>query len=164
MSQSLAGTLGERRKELVEMRQKTLVLPVPGYEGLLFARYRPLPYEDLRRIQLRHEGIGKDPHVEVNAAADMLIEACEDLLVPVAGAPEGEYESLGKTWTPAAVRELFEIDLADGVTTRSAFKAAMADDSTRIMEHYGRFMIEAAALYEVVNEEMAGELPPSEEG
>lgn len=60
-----------------EVAQRTTVdLDVPGYQGLLIARYEPIPYDvetRATRRALQHEG---DPDAITQAAADCLISAC----------------------------------------------------------------------------------------
>lgn len=54
-------------------------LPVPGYQGLLVARYAPVEYEVLRRIGERAERQRHNPEAELIAACDTLAHACQGL-------------------------------------------------------------------------------------
>lgn len=129
---SLAARIQQRRAALLDAKQVTV--PVHGYRDLLAATYRQLTFEEKRRISLRHQGIGSNADDEVQAAADMLVTASEDLL-----ARNGDdYESLGCKWSPEAISRLFGLSIPDGVTARSALMLALTSD--QIMEHFGAYI------------------------
>jgi hypothetical protein len=58
-----------------------LDLDIPGYDGLLVARFRPFPIEKTERKMAEFQrNIGKQP-VLLKAACDTLIDACEQVMV-----------------------------------------------------------------------------------
>src|SRR5690349_13080998 len=99
--------LAQRRRELES--NTTFELEVPGYDGL-WARYRPLGYEEVRAIGLRIEkdvasmGMNGDEAQVMGerlTAAETLAEACVELL-EAKGA--GVFETTGYRWTWQAAR------------------------------------------------------------
>lgn len=76
---TLLNTLRAKREELKE--DHTLDLDVPGYEGMLVARFRPFPVEKAeRKMKEFQKLVGKQP-VLLKAACDTLIDACEQLMI-----------------------------------------------------------------------------------
>ena len=55
-------------------------LAIPGYGDLLFARYRPVPYREIKAARKKASRRGDDPEAEVNFAARVLMDACETIL------------------------------------------------------------------------------------
>lgn len=87
---SVLTQLRELRTELQQERH--IDLDVPGYKGVLRARYRPLSYERLRAITERSQKTtGTAAGKELALAADALVEACEAMLVRQ---DDGSYEPL----------------------------------------------------------------------
>lgn len=78
---SLLADLQERRRQLSKDRR--LVLDIPGYGGNLAARYKPLELDQIRKVAKKAEKKGhQQPDTdEVTASVDMLINACETILV-----------------------------------------------------------------------------------
>lgn len=69
-----------RRKREEIGSQETIDLDVPGYDGMLVARYRSLPYDEIKAIADSAEA-GSNPRKELVANADFLIRACEQVLI-----------------------------------------------------------------------------------
>lgn len=69
------------------MSDKKLVLEIPGWSGMLFAEYHPIPWEEMTRII---QSDSDDPETALNVNIDALIAACFRLLV----LDDGERKSL----------------------------------------------------------------------
>lgn len=165
MSDSLAARVAARREERVAKRSAKFVLTVPGFRDMLAARYRPLDFEDKRKIQLRYDGIGEDGAAEVNAAADLLVNACEELLEITgrdeSGAPT--YERVGIGWHPGVVRETFGLDdMPERTSQREALILALGSDA--VMTHFGEYAQQADSILLEGEEAAQGEARPSAEG
>lgn len=128
---SLQERIAERHRRVRE--ERTVVLPVPGFSDLLAARYRPLPIQDRLRILRKHQNAGEDGDDLVAAAADVLINACEDLLEKNGS----DWKSLGKKWTSSAIGELFPVAISEDTTAREALTQALTSD--QIVEHSGEY-------------------------
>lgn len=69
-----------RRREALQ-QERHIDLEVPGYDGMLLARYRPVAWERLREINERAEKtLRSNPRKDLIASADVLISACECIL------------------------------------------------------------------------------------
>jgi hypothetical protein len=77
-SPSLLDNLRKARKEIGT--DKYLDLEIPGYNGELVARYHRLDWDVLRAIARKAEK-SKNPRKELNAQCDVLIAACEQILI-----------------------------------------------------------------------------------
>ena len=77
----------KRRQSLAAPRH--LDLPIPGFDGELVARYRPLPWG--RLVPLIEQSESDDPEESLTAHLHTLVEACAALMVPDAN---GELVSL----------------------------------------------------------------------
>jgi len=77
-------------------------MPVPGYGGLLVLRCAPVGSATLTTGRLRLER-SKDPARDFALAADILVEACENVLAR--RTPTGELEPLDPTGEPVAINE-----------------------------------------------------------
>lgn len=165
MSDSLAARVAARREERVAKRSAKFVLTVPGFRDLLAARYRPLDFEAKRKVQLRHEGIGEDAADEVAAGADLLINACEEVLEITGVGEDGQptYESLSRGWSAPVVRDVFGLsDLPEGATVRQALILALGSDA--VMTHFGEYAQEADRILLDGEDVAVGESRPSAEG
>lgn len=67
-----------RAQRAAQLSEKRLTLPVPGWNGLLHVRYRPLPWEDLTDLLRRATD---EPRAALDANCDTLAKACDALLV-----------------------------------------------------------------------------------
>lgn len=82
----LLATLREKRTALKE--DHSLDLDLPGYDGLLVARFRPFPLEKQEKKMAEFQRAqGKQP-ILLKAACDTLIDACEQLMVRKPGQDE----------------------------------------------------------------------------
>lgn len=163
MSESLADRVAARREERVQKRSANFVLGIPGFRDMLAARYKPLEFEKKREIQLKHDGIGEDPADEVSASADLLINACVEVLEITGEDETGKpiYESLAPGWSPDLIRSTFRIPYP-GNSTRQALVEALGSDD--VMEHFGEYAKEADAILSEGEEAAVGEAQPSVEG
>lgn len=84
---SVLDRLREQRE--TQLAEKRLSLPVKGWDGLLYVRYRPLSWEKLMDLL---DSVALDAESGVQANADALVAACDALLVK--DDPEGEPRSL----------------------------------------------------------------------
>ena len=68
--------LREQHSEL--RRERTLDLRVPGWSGLLIARYQPVRAGEMRKLSTRINKLaGQDtPEADLTAAADIIVTAC----------------------------------------------------------------------------------------
>lgn len=82
---SLLDRLRAEREQAMD--EKSLIIEIPGWSGMLFAQYKPIPWEDMTR--LISSGSAK-PEQALNANIDALLAACDRLLV----ADDGERKSL----------------------------------------------------------------------
>lgn len=167
---SLSDRLARARKARQERKQKPITLVVPGTDGQLAAQYKILDYEKKVEITGRH---GIDPSdlagsllgngtVQVQSSADMLINACTDLLEVVGADENGDpkYQSLGLTWNAASIAKLFQVEQA--TTAREAILNAL--DHEDIVAHYGQYVRAAMEMLSEDPEKQPGESKPSAEG
>lgn len=164
MSESLADILAQRRAQLVTRRAKTLTIPVPGYEDLIACHYRQLPAEEKLDIVHRHDGIGSDATNEIAAGADLLINACIELVQPTEKDASGEmqYEGLGHKWNAQGVAALFKVELPADATARQAIRAVL--DGEDILSHVGAYHIARMRVLNEGDEVVQGGAEPSVEG
>lgn len=172
--QSLQEYLAAKRSENQRKQSTRMTVPVPGYEERLAGRYKILDFETKRDIQQRHDNIGEqgDGVELVNASADLIVNACEDLLeITDPGDPEADppvkasYQSLGKQWTAPDVAELFGAEITPGqggTTAIQALKLVLTGE--QIMTHFGRIRAESEAILAEAKAAAAGESQPSVEG
>jgi hypothetical protein len=163
MSESLADRVAARRQERVQKRSAKFVLTIPGFRDLLAVRYQTLTFEKRREIQLRHEGIGENADDEVAAAADLLINACVEVLEVTGKDDVGNptFETVAAGWTPDLIRSTFGTEYV-GNSTRQALIEALG--STEVMDHFGEYIQEADAILSDGEEAAQGEAQPSVEG
>lgn len=90
--------------------ERHLDLAVPGYEGRLIVRCRPVPWATIARVQTLMSGKDDEGRGLLNAQADVLIASCIDVLLDGASIDAG-----------GAPRR-FDPELADmlGADTKSA--------------------------------------------
>ncbi len=74
MDQSLRERLLDARSRKQAAAPETM--EIPGYDGQLFATYRPLEFREARRIGQRHERLKDEIEKEIRVAADTLVAAC----------------------------------------------------------------------------------------
>jgi hypothetical protein len=150
---SLAARATARRQEISE--RKSLVLEVPGYEGLLAVEYRALAYHEGRKIAARHQRQHDDAVREIYIAADQLIRASVNSYEL---REDGTSIELGIGWG----RELAErlgIKIHDTTTARQAVLACFPSDVllTRHFVEYGEWLQDTQS--DVDDEQRADFLP-----
>ena len=145
---SLQSRISERRRVL--QSQRTTIIDVPGYEGILAAEYRVLPWQIIRKNVAKHEK-QRDPGLrELYIAADGLIMACENLHEVN---PDGTKRPLGVVWGLAAAEKL-GIALTPTTTVRQALLEIFGVDS-RIVGHYADLVTWQQGMNQEVDEELA---------
>lgn len=159
MSQSLQEKIAARYQRIHEKR--TFVLPVPGYSDFLSARYRPLPIEDTLRIFARRQQampttvVEVEPDTLVANAADVLINACEELLEKNG---DGTYHTLGKKWNTATIGELFPVVIdEDNPSVRWALVDALTSDG--VIDHFNAYEEEVTKIKQELERATEGESP-----
>jgi hypothetical protein len=131
---SLKAWLVSTREQIVE--KKTYEMPLPGFGGRLVAVYRAPGEKMMQRIGKRNEH-APDHAKNLLLCCDVLTGCCEDVY-----ATEGdERVSLGP-WSPAMVKQHFEIDNPGITTPRSALLAIYATDELHflIVKHFNTFV------------------------
>ncbi len=157
--------LARRRQELEQVT--TFELQVPGYEDL-WARYRALGYEDVRAIGLKIEeelGNQGDPVAtqitgERLTAAATLAEACIDLLQYKGRDDQGKpiFQVLGYRWSEKAGRELFELDIPEGVAAREVLTMVFPYPRDMLMmTHNQEYLEESMGYLPQIEELLMGE-------
>jgi hypothetical protein len=152
----------ERMAARREYREQvhTFELPVLGYEDIgLYARYKVLPYEELRAIGKSNEKVAETVEGELAIAADTLIRACVGLLEKTgetAGRPE--YRELGCRWDPKGVREKLGVEVV-GDTARAAIFAVFNGPSggNELSRHFLAYDAETEKVNTQIDEEQLGE-------
>lgn len=130
-SGSLSSRMQARAQEL--QSQRTTIIEIPGYEGILAAEYRMLSWETVRKIAQRHR---KQPEAlrELYAACDTLITACEQMYEVL---PDGTRTPIDERWTQLARRA--GKTLPEDASPRVAL-ITLFDVDTRIIAHYQEWM------------------------
>lgn len=82
---SALARLREQHAEL--RRERTLDLRVPGWSGMLVARYTPVRANEMRKLAARVDRLEAQatPESDLAAAADLIITTCKEILVDVDG-------------------------------------------------------------------------------
>lgn len=76
---TLLATLAVKREEA--KADHWLDLPIPGYDNLMYARFRPFPVEKTERKMAEFQKLaGKQPLL-LKSACDTLIDACEQVML-----------------------------------------------------------------------------------
>lgn len=86
---TLQGTVADNalsrlREQHAELRrERTLDLRVPGWSGMLIARYTPVRAGEMRKLSARITKLaGQDtPEADLTAAADIIVTACKEMLI-----------------------------------------------------------------------------------
>jgi hypothetical protein len=150
--------LAQRRKELEA--DATFELEVNGYPGL-WARYRILGYEEIRDIGIRIEGeVTSQSAGERLTAATTLAEACLELLELKGYDDKGKpiLEGMGFKWTAMAARELFDVELPDGVVARDAIMAIFPYPRDMLMmQHFENYLEQGMGYIPEIERVLQGE-------
>jgi hypothetical protein len=148
---SLQERLHQRRAEM--QAQEPEEFDVPGYEGIIVARYQILPWKQHRAITARHEKSRDVAERDMYVAADTLINACVDLAEVL---PDGSRKPLGYKWGVKAAQELFGVD-SPLETARQGILACFPRDGL-LMSHYGEVMQWQQGAQPKVDRELEQEL------
>jgi hypothetical protein len=157
---SLAEQVAQRAKARAKQRQTILTIPIPGFEDLFAIQYRRLTFEEKSALVERHNVIDGDARERIESAADMLINACEDV-VQVTGHDEHgkpSYRSLQTRLTSAFVGRLFGLEPVPS-TARDALILAL--DSEDLVTHFGQYIRAVDELDRSEVEGLPGESRPS---
>lgn len=157
---SLRDKVQARRAAL--QKDRTVTLDVPGYEGILRARYRVLSWKEIGKIGERVAKI-KDLDAaqrELWAAADTLVLASEAVYDAALDKDRKSDDDPpeGPKWCPQLAHDL---GFPDPQVPRVAVFAIFARD-TQIMTHYQTLMGWQDGENVEVDEELVGESAPPE--
>ena len=148
---SLKERLARRRGEL--RAERTIDIPVPGYEDSVVARYRPLSYHALRRIGKRADQEKDEIQAELNMAVDTLINACEGLY----GRDEnGGLSPLGYVWNKKAAVELFGVPEDEAVDARSALLSVFPSEMLAVL-HWSEYSKQTQVAQAQIEDQLQGE-------
>lgn len=140
-AQGVLAQIKQRREAMQKERLHTM--EIPGYSGMLLARYQPVPYEKLREIGERAEkGTHGVAQRELQIAADTLIHACRAILSRL----DGKLEPITDGGEPV---ERFDKHLASAlgiespnpdrdITARETLFAVFPDELS-VVAHFGEF-------------------------
>lgn len=135
----------------------TVTLDVPGYEGILKARYRALSLKEINKIS---NNVAKmkdlDPSTrELYVYADSLSLACDAVYDADLDETRTDAAPLpaGKRWGPALAHEL---GFPEPTTARQAVFAIIARD-TQIWSHYQSLLDWQDGENDRIDDELAGE-------
>lgn len=159
MTDSLRDKVQARRAEL--QADTSTTLDVPGYEGILRARYRALSLKEINQIA---ERVGKMKDLdattrELYVYADSLVLACEAVYDADLdrSRKEGDPPPAGKKWGTALAHDLgFE-----AANPRQAVFAIIARD-TQVWAQYQTVLAWMDGENARIDEELAGESEPPE--
>ncbi len=150
-SANVLGRLRAQREEL--LRERHLDVPIPGYRGELWARFRPIDWVELRQIAQR-EAASDDERAALHSQADTLVTACEEVYARTA---DGGRIALGGDGEPArfdeALAEALEIK-AD--TARDVLLAVVANDFA-VTSLWDRVTAWMSGASQEVDEQFVGE-------
>lgn len=136
-------------------RDLETVLDVPGHHGLLAVKYRLLPF---RRVNQMTEATGGgDPNAELNTAAELLAEACAEILVrdPDTDALLPLDPDHGPTRFDAHALRLFGIEVPAGAKPRDVVRLIFNRDYA-VMSVQSDLVDWMRASHAVADEEFAG--------
>jgi hypothetical protein len=150
---SVLEQLREQREEL-KTGEHRLDLDIPGYNGMLVARYKPLRWSIIealtKKVRKDKSGVSKN----VLASTDTLIEACEEIFLRV----NGELTSIP---TGAGLPVKFDTRLAEALSFEAAtvreVVAGVFPNEMGVIEHnvmYSRWLRDVT---KEVDEDLLGE-------
>lgn len=147
--QSLKDRVQARRKALQANHTKTF--DVPGYEGILKARYRVLTLKEMTRAENRADNEKVDEETRtLYMFADVLVAACDAVLDA-----ETDEPAVGGKWS-AALAE----DLGFDVKTPRQAVLAIIERELVLTNHYREMRAWQEGAVALVDEELAGESEP----
>lgn len=141
-----------RRAELLQDRHVDLA--IPGYGGDLVGRFRPVEWEELRKIALRVDQ-SKDPRRELEGQATTLIKACRGIYIRQDGklVPIGD-DDLAPVRFDKRLAELLDIEEVD--TALGVLFSVFANDLAVTTVH-NRLAVWMDRSDEEVDEDLLGE-------
>ncbi len=69
-----------RSKRQAMSKDRKTIIDIPGYDGMLVAEYRVIPYDQMSKL-MNKAASAKDSQGELNAVTDVLVRACHQILV-----------------------------------------------------------------------------------
>jgi hypothetical protein len=145
--------LRELRRGITENR--TIELDIPGYNGLLVARYRLLDWKTVRGIVKRLENKQSQSEAEMLSQMDTIASACVELLLRKEDdSLIGMDDSYGPVRYDKHLCEL--LDLPVPSTAREAIVSVFVSDMA-IVGHHAKLLTWMQGEQEDVDEEFLGE-------
>lgn len=159
MSDSLREKVQARRAAL--QKDTTKAFDVPGYEGILKARYRVLTWKEIGQVGDRIAKNEKDldkATAELYIAADTLARACEAVYDADLDESRKDDDPLpsGSRWSPTLAHDL---GFPEPQSARQAIFAIIARD-TQVITHYRTMMDWQDGENQRIDEDLAGEAEP----
>lgn len=149
--------LRARRVEL--QKDRTTILDIPGWQGMLVGQFRPVPWDDLKKIAKRAEKMSNNPRVELIAQTDTILAATDMLMVREDGELTPMHE-LDEVDYPEPIRfdaKLAEIlELGEVKSARNALWRVFNNDLA-VTAFHNELMEWQRNADEEVDEEMLGE-------
>lgn len=150
---SIMDQVREQREELKE-EEHHLDLDIPGYNGLLVARYIPVRFQVIEKLakaaQKDRSGVSKN----VLASTDTLIEACQEIFLRV----DGELQPIP---TGSGVPVTFEKRLAEALgfeaTTAREVVAGVFANEFGVIDHNVRYSKWLRDVTKEVDDDFLGE-------
>lgn len=156
--QSVIDQIKKRRRQLGQAR--TLTMEIPGYDGLLFARYHYVDgmYDELRKIVERADR-SSSPRREINAQMDVLILACQEVLAYRPDDPQADDQGRAPIDPEETTRfDTHLAELLDFEAKRSRdVVAGVFRNNLAIAAQHNDLMIWAASNQQEIDEETEGE-------
>lgn len=153
IDESFRALVQARREEL--QAGHTIDLDVPGWEGVLRARYRPVDWREMRRIGARvnRDRSNVDDFTrELYVAADTIVAACEEVLKPNGAGWKGT----GQRWSAELAHAL---GIEDPQTPRQAIFALFGSDRL-VARHFAELNAWMEGENREVDHELVGESEP----
>jgi hypothetical protein len=131
---SVIDRLREQRKKIGE--QRSLDLDIPGYDGVLVARYNRLEWDDLKKIGKKADD-SRHPRKELMSHCDVLIKACEQIMIRKDGLLEpitNAYPEVGEEPVryDARLAVILDIELKERQGARTVVIAAFGGNEVAV--------------------------------
>lgn len=145
-SGSLSGRIRQRADELA--KQTTVILDVPGFEGILAAEYRALEWSQITKLRRRHQRVRDEGNRELLVGAEVLLLATEEIYEVT---EDDRRIPTGERWVDLAVRA--GVPLADDPTQRQAMMA-LFKNTARVVAHFNEYSEWLAGQRQELNEDV----------
>jgi hypothetical protein len=152
--------LREQHAEL--RRERTLDLRVPGWSGMLVARYTPVRAGEMRKLASRVDRLESQatPEADLAAAADLIITTCKEILVVVDGEKRTLQDEAGKDAPVRFDKQLAEILGFEAESAREVVYGCFPQfpDGSPIETTINAHALEVAEWITNVDEEVSSDL------